>query len=67
MAITSSVAPQSAVSTEPHHDADGVGADPPPTGGHIGRIVAGSIIGGLVGAVVAVVGPFAGAKEHVIT
>ena len=67
MAITSNVAPQSAVSAEPHHDADGVGADPAPTTGHIGRIVAWSVIGGLVGAVVAVVGPFAGSPEHVIT
>ena len=35
--------------------------------GHIGRVVAGSLIGGLVAAVVLVAGPFAGAKEHVIT
>jgi pimeloyl-ACP methyl ester carboxylesterase len=35
--------------------------------GHIGRIVVGSIIAGLVTAGVAVAGPFAGAKEHVIT
>ena len=38
-----------------------------PTRGHIGRIVAGSLIAGLVGAIVLVVGPFAGAQEHVIT
>jgi hypothetical protein len=67
MAITSSVAPQSTVNVNPHEDADGVGADPAPTRGHIGRIVACSIIGGLVRAIVAVVGPFAGAQEHVIT
>jgi pimeloyl-ACP methyl ester carboxylesterase len=35
--------------------------------GHIGRVVAGSLIGGLVAAFVLVAGPFAGAKEHVIT
>jgi pimeloyl-ACP methyl ester carboxylesterase len=35
--------------------------------GHIGRIVAGTLIGGLVGAIALVVGPFAGAQEHVIT
>jgi pimeloyl-ACP methyl ester carboxylesterase len=67
MAITSSVARPSPASAEPHHDADGVAKEPTPTRGHIGRIVAGSVIGGLVGAVVAVVGPFAGAQEHVIT
>ena len=38
-----------------------------PTRGHIGRIVAGSLIAGLVGAVALVAGPFAGAQEHVIT
>ncbi|MEO5838009.1 MAG: alpha/beta fold hydrolase [Acidimicrobiales bacterium] len=35
--------------------------------GHIGRIVAGSLIGGAVAALVLVAGPFAGAPEHVIT
>src|SRR4051794_41164834 len=34
--------------------------------GHVGRIVAGTVIGGLVGAIALVVGPFAGAQEHVI-
>ena len=53
MAITSSVTPESTVSAEPHADANFAGADPASTRGHIGRIVAGSIIGGLVGAVVA--------------
>ena len=38
-----------------------------PARGHIGRIVAGCLIGGLVAAIVLVVGPFAGAAEHVIT
>jgi pimeloyl-ACP methyl ester carboxylesterase len=35
--------------------------------GHIGRVVAGSLISGLVGAIVLVTVPFAGAPEHVIT
>ncbi|MBK5288405.1 MAG: alpha/beta hydrolase [Acidimicrobiia bacterium] len=35
--------------------------------GHIGRIVVGSITAGLVGAITLVAGPFAGAREHVIT
>ncbi|MEO8695553.1 MAG: alpha/beta fold hydrolase [Acidimicrobiales bacterium] len=35
--------------------------------GHIGRVVAGSLIGGIVGALVLVAGPLAGAPEHVIT
>ena len=52
---------------EPSADVDIVGTDPPPARGHIGRIVAGSLVGGLLGAVVLVVGPFAGAPEHVIT
>src|SRR5439155_22843459 len=34
--------------------------------GHIGRIVAGTLVSGLVGAIVLVAGPFAGAREHVI-
>jgi pimeloyl-ACP methyl ester carboxylesterase len=38
-----------------------------PNVGHIGRIVAGFLIGGLVVAAALVVGPFAGAREHVIT
>ena len=35
--------------------------------GHIGRVVAGSLVTGLLTACVLVAGPFAGAKEHVIT
>ncbi len=47
-----------------HHDGtDGTSA----ARGHIGRIVAGSLIGGLVVAIFAVTVPFAGAPEHVIT
>jgi pimeloyl-ACP methyl ester carboxylesterase len=40
---------------------------PTSPGGHIGRIVAGSLIGGLVVAIALVFGSFAGAREHVIT
>jgi len=35
--------------------------------GHIGRIVTLTIVGGAVAALLAVVGPFAGAEEHVVT
>ena len=35
--------------------------------GHIGRIVAGSLISGIVAAIGLIVGPFAGAEEHIIT
>src|SRR3954471_2935690 len=35
--------------------------------GHIGRIVAGSLIGGVIVAVLLVAGPLAGRPEHVIT
>lgn len=38
-----------------------------PALGHVGRIVTLTIFGGFVGAVAAVIGPFAGAEEHVIT
>jgi pimeloyl-ACP methyl ester carboxylesterase len=51
----------------PQPDVDVVGTDPPPVRGHIGRIVAGTLVGGLLAAVVLVVGPVAGAPEHVIT
>jgi pimeloyl-ACP methyl ester carboxylesterase len=67
MAITDSAIPESTISTEARDVADAAVVDPPPPSGHIGRVVTGSIIGGLVGAVVLVVGPFAGAPEHVIT
>jgi pimeloyl-ACP methyl ester carboxylesterase len=50
---------------DPGEPADDVVAAPPP--GHIGRIVAGSLIGGLVVAVFLVAVPFAGATEAVIT
>ena len=35
--------------------------------GHIGRVVAGSLISGVVVAIALVAGPLAGAKEHIIT
>ena len=35
--------------------------------GNIGRVVAGSLVGGLVAAIALVVGPLAGAREHIIT
>src|SRR5580765_2257279 len=67
MAAISSNAPEATVVAESSSDAGDAGVEATPTRGHIGRIVAGSIIGGLLGAVALVVGPFAGAKEHVIT
>jgi len=39
----------------------------PTSRGHVGRIVVGTMVGGLMATVVAVLGPFAGAQEHVIT
>jgi pimeloyl-ACP methyl ester carboxylesterase len=63
----SSTVPEPTVFAEPRSDADGSATAPAPTRGHIGRIVAGSVVGGLFGAVALVVGPFAGAQEHVIT
>ena len=35
--------------------------------GHIGRVVAGTLVGGLIGALVLIAGPLAGSREHVIT
>ena len=67
MAITSSTAPELTVCAESSSGADDTGVESAPARGHIGRIVAGSLIAGLVGAVALVVGPFAGAQEHVIT
>src|SRR5690349_17417784 len=39
----------------------------PEARGHVGRIVAGTLLGGFVAAVFLVTVPFAGAPEHVIT
>src|SRR4051794_13406014 len=48
--------------------AESTGPDPREANrGHIGRIVAGSLIGGLIGAIVLVAGPLAGRPEHIIT
>ncbi len=46
---------------------DHTAPDTPAARGHIGRIVAGTLIGGLVTAVALVAGPLAGAREHEIT
>ena len=62
-----SSAPEATVCAESSNDADDAGVESAPTRGHIGRIVAGSLIAGFVGSIVLVAGPFAGAQEHVIT
>src|SRR5262245_40263512 len=67
MTMSATTAPQTTTGAEPHSSAEGGGADTAPTKGHIGRIVAGCLGGGLVAAVVLVTGPLAGAPEHVIT
>src|SRR4051812_5138430 len=64
MASTSTTVPETTDRVESHTDADCVAT---PTRGHIGRIVAGTLVGGFVAAIVLVTGPFAGAPEHVIT
>src|SRR3954454_3057769 len=69
-AMTTATATATATSTATEPDvasapiADGAAAR---KRGHIGRIVAGAVASGLVGAVVLVAGPCAGAREHVIT
>ena len=45
---------------------DGAPAEPATARGHIGRVVAGTLIGGLVAAIFLVAGPLAGRTEHVI-
>src|SRR6266550_9185322 len=49
-----------------HHDHELKAADRPMRRGHIGLIVAGSLMTGFVVSIVLVVGPFGGAQEHVI-
>ena len=66
MATTSTAVPETTVGAESPRDDDRAGPETAPARGHIGRIVAGSLVGGLVAAIVIVVGPFAGAQEHVI-
>src|SRR4051812_39244052 len=66
MAITSTAVPETSVDADSRSDADGVTTQHEPRRGHIGRIVAGSLVAGLVGAVALVAGPLAGAQEHVI-
>src|SRR4051812_22080741 len=63
MAITSTNAPE-ATKCDESRDVD---TDAQRGKGHIGRIVAASLIGGFVAAIVLVIGPFAGAQEHLIT
>ncbi|MCU1345568.1 MAG: hypothetical protein JWL70_1834 [Acidimicrobiia bacterium] len=57
--------------TRAHSPLSAAPIDPPagdaPSRGHIGRTVTLTVLGGLVLAIVAVVGPLAGAEEHVIT
>jgi pimeloyl-ACP methyl ester carboxylesterase len=49
------------------HHSDALEASDRPTGkGHVGLIIAGSLIAGFVVALVLVIGPFGGAQEHVI-
>jgi pimeloyl-ACP methyl ester carboxylesterase len=67
MAETSTVDLETNGSAESYIDADHAAVESAPARGHIGRIVAGSLIGGVVAAIVLVAGPFAGAQEHVIT
>src|SRR6478609_7052977 len=59
--------PSSVSTVDTAGDTQGQPVDATPAKGHIGRIVAGSIVGGLIGAIAIVVGPFAGAREHVVT
>ena len=66
MATTPTAVPDTA-GADSHRDDGSDGMQTAPAKGHIGLIVAGSLIGGLVGAVAIVVGPLAGAQEHVIT
>ncbi len=49
-----------------HHDQEMTAPDQPIRKGRVGLIVAGSLITGLVVALVLVIGPFGGAEEHVI-
>ncbi len=67
MVTTPTATQETTVCADPRDVGDAAGVETPRARGHIGRIVAGSLIGGFVGAVALVVGPFAGAQEHVIT
>src|SRR5438552_16713176 len=49
-----------------HHDHELKAADRPMRRGHIGLIVAGSLMTGFVVSIVLVIGPFGGGQEHVI-
>jgi hypothetical protein len=66
LAVPATIPPANEAGNGNHADV----AQNPPTStdeGHIGRIVAGSLIAGLVIAIGVVAVPFAGAPEHVIT
>jgi pimeloyl-ACP methyl ester carboxylesterase len=65
MATTHTATRGTTEGTAPHEPVGIV--ETPPARGHIGRIVAGSMIGGLVTAIFVVAIPFAGATEPVIT
>jgi pimeloyl-ACP methyl ester carboxylesterase len=52
---------------QPATDLAAVHTTPADQGGHIGRIVTMTMVGGLLAAALAVTVPFAGAEEHVIT
>ena len=58
--------PRNTGPSDAEYGAGGVPATPRKSG-HIGRVVAGSLISGFGAATVLIAGPFAGAKEHVIT
>jgi pimeloyl-ACP methyl ester carboxylesterase len=65
MATTSTATPEATTGADPSALVDA--AESPSTRGHIGRIVVGSLTGGLAAAVFVVAVPFAGATEAVIT
>lgn len=65
MATTSTATQETTSDAAPHGRVDVV--EPAPARGHIGRIVAGTLIGGFAAAVVLVAWPLAGRSEAVIT
>ena len=68
MTETSTLVPPPPPEDESSRFGDGAhGVEDPPTRGHIGRIVAGCVVGGFLAAAGLVVGPLAGSREHVIT
>src|SRR6476661_311219 len=63
--MTSTATPRVEATADPRCPVDA--AEAAPARGHIGRIVAGSLIGGFAAAVLLVAGPLAGRTESVIT